>query len=353
MIKNKVVVRKYKQIVRPLDMSSLLLLASAFVSAATLSPSLFATIEGITGEISFVKIDGKSGVKTMLSTMFQAQDQAQALSTVDNKNGVYYLLGSNGVQCNLVGLNLTSGAIVSKAVVPDFVELGWSIGIGQGIAWDPHSNLIIAAGQDKTASWKIGYVSPTTGVLQQKVYVTNTGNMYAGLYGASSVFNANTGDFVMQVGKGQEIPFIRANLGGGNFTEQANCHYTQAFVYDNSSQSMYGLGLINDTSVPGGLVTTLVQMKNDMSGCTVIGNVTGVYKELWSGVAAIDSENRILYFFAMPCAPAKDPKCRGNLPYDLIGIDLASAKTVSNVSAFCTPDASTCPWTLEFAHPTF
>jgi len=154
------------------------------------------------------------------------------------------------------------------------------------------------------------------------------------------------------------IEYIAVNIDSGKVAQLPWCGDAETSDYDLVSKSIYSIGLIIDSSAPGGAVRTLVQTKSDASGCSVVGNVTG-YWIISMGVSAIDTDQRVLYFLSYPCVKEGDPGCQGNGPVDLVGVDLHTAKIVSVASAFCSleartvaPSLSGCPWSLEYANPT-
>lgn len=299
------------------------------------------------GIISFVSIDLESGEQTTLRTLPRSQNQAQALSTIDNKNGIYYILGYDGGP-NLLGLDVANGAVVSNSKISAFQSQG-VVGVGQGLAWVDGTSSIVAAGQDNTSSWRIGFVAPDTGDLEEKALLNNSRGVYEGLLGSPSIYSADRNSFIMAIGvrKASGSIFITADLDTGVITEQQDCGYTQTLGYDTGSKSIFGLGLITDSQAPGGGVRTLVQMKSDLNSCTVVGNVSG-YLHIRIGVSALDNENKIVYFIANPCLHESDPGCLAVGLYDLVGVDMRTAKTVSSVAQFCSTE--TCPWSLEFAN---
>jgi len=304
-----------------------------------------------TGELFLVNIDPKTGNQTTVGKFIKSEAQSQAVATIDDKNGIYYILGTAGEAPNIVGINVTNGRVVSEADIPAFASEEF-VGLGQGIDWEPDTGSIVVAGQDTTQSWSIGLVNPKTGNFDMKAYVNNSDGKYEPVMGSPSVYTTDQRDFVMLLGvmkPKQAIEYIAVNLDTGNVAQVPWCGETETSDYDLVSKSIYGVGLIIDRSAPGGAVRTLVQVKSDASGCVVVGNITG-YWIISMGVSAIDTENRVLYFLSYPCVKKGDPGCQGGGPLDLVGVELQTGKTVSVATAFCNLDKDTCPWSIEFVN---
>jgi len=303
-------------------------------------------------QLFLVRIDPKTGKTTTIGKMIASEAQGQAVATIDNKNGIYYILGYDGKAPNIMGIDTSNGAIVSEAEIPAFAVEAF-VGVGEGIDWEPDTGAIVCAGQDVTLSWSIGLVDPKTGDFTLKAYLNNTERMYDPVLGSPSVYTTDQRDFVMLLGIVTPTPgidYLAVNLDSGKIAQMPWCGTTETVDYDLETKSIYGIGLIIDPGQPGGAMRTLVQVKSDASGCGVVGNVTG-YWIISMGVSAIDTENRILYFLSYPCVKKGDPGCRGDGSLDLVGVDLQTAKVVSVATAFCDM-GTTCPWSLEFANPT-
>jgi hypothetical protein len=330
----------------------LLLLLQAATLCAAVNAGLYGLSESATtGQLFLVNIDPKTGKQTTVGKFIASEAQAQAVATIDDKNGVYYILGYDGKAPNVMGIDVTTGAVVSEAEIPAFASEAF-VGVGQGIDWEPDTGSIVVAGQDTTLSWSIGLVDPITGKFVQKAFLNNTEGKYDPVLGSPSVYTTDQRDFVMLLGVLKPTPaiaYMAVSLVDGNVAQMPWCGDTETTDYDLQSKSIYGIGLIIDPLAPGGAMRTLVQVKSDASSCQVVGNVTG-YWIISMGVSAIDTENRVLYFLSFPCAKKGDPGCQGGGPLDLVGVDLRTAKTVSVASAFCTM-GDTCPWSLEFANP--
>lgn len=331
-------------------MLSLFALTLSMVSAV---PSgLFGLNLDSSGHLSLVEVNPKTGAQTVLGSFLKGEGLAQGLATIDEKNGIYYILGFDGLRPNIVGIDITAAKVVSKAEVAVFATEPL-IGVGQGIDWEPDTGAVVAAGQDKTKSWTIGLVNPKNGSFTRKAYLNNSEGTYDPVLGSPSVYTTDQGDFIMELGVVKPTPnieYLAVNLKSGKVAQLPWCGSTETANYDLTSKSIFGVGLIVDPDAPMGARRTLVQVKSDASACTVVGNITG-YLMINGGISAIDTENRILYFVAMPCVKAGDPGCQGSGPFDLVGVDLTTAKVVSVASAFCSLNAASCPWSLEFANP--
>jgi len=326
------------------------------LSMMSLSASPTAGLYGLsenanTGQLFLVNVDPKTGKQTTVGKFITSEAQAQAVATIDDKNGVYYILGFDGKAPNIMGIDVSNGAIVSEAEIPAFASEMF-VGIGQGIDWEPDTGSIVAAGQDTTQSWSIGLVNPKTGDFDLKAYINNSQGQYDPVLGSPSVYTTDQRDFVMLLGVLKPTPaieYIAVNLDDGKVVHVPWCGDTETSDYDLVSKSIFGIGLTVDRSAPGGAVRTLVQVKSDASSCQLVGNITG-YWIISMGVSAIDTDSRVLYFLSFPCAKKGDPGCQGDGALDLVGVSLQTGKTVSIASAFCTmPD--TCPWSLEFVNP--
>jgi len=330
----------------------LLALGLSVMSLAAPTAGLYGLSENAnTGQLFLVNIDPKTGKQTTVGKFIASESQAQAVATIDDKNGIYYILGFDGKAPNIMGIDVTNGAVVSEAEIPAFASETF-VGVGEGIDWEPDTGAIVVAGQDNTQSWSIGLVNPKTGDFSVKAYVNNSEGKYDPVMGSPSVYTTDQRDFVMLLGVLKPTPsieYIAVNLDSGKVAQVPWCGDTETSDYDLVSKSIFGIGLIVDRKAPGGAVRTLVQVKSDASGCSVVGNITD-YWIISMGVSAIDTDNRVLYFLSFPCAKKGDPGCQGNGPLDLVGVSLKNGKTVSVASAFCTmPD--TCPWSLEFVNP--
>jgi hypothetical protein len=317
--------------------------------SATVTAGLFGLKDLPTGDLSLVNIDPKTGKETIVGTV-SGEVQAQALATIDDKNGIYYILGWDGKKPNIMGIDVITGLVVSKAEIDAFASEAF-VGVGQGIDWEPDTGAIVAAGQDTTRSWSIGLVDPYSGNFDLKAYVNNSEGKYIPALASPSVYTTDQRDFVMLLGLMPPTPgieFIAVNLDSGKVAQMPWCDYLETTDYDLQTKSIYGIGLTIDPHAPGGGVRTLVQVRSDASGCTIVGNVTG-YFIIELGISAIDTEQRVLYFLSFPCVKQGDPGCSGRGAIDLVGVDLRTGKIVSAVSGYCM--IGTCPWSLEFANP--
>jgi len=329
------------------------LLSLTFLSLSlAFTPGLYGLGEDpSSGQLSLVSIDPKTGQQTKIGKFIASEAQAQAVATVDDTNGIYYILGYDGKAPNIMGLDINTGAVVSEAEIPAFATETF-VGVGEGIDWEPDTGSIVCAGQDTTMSWSIGLVNPQTGDFTLKGYLNNTEGKYDPVLGSPSVYTVDQRDYVMLLGvvkPSPNIEYLAVNLDSGKVAQMPWCGDTETTNYDLKTKAIYGIGLTIDPDAPAGAVRTLVQVKSDASSCMVVGNITG-YWIIEMGVSAIDETNRVLYFVSTPCVQKGDPGCQGAGPMDLVGVDLGTGKTVSVATAFCEMEKSTCPWSMEFAN---
>lgn len=322
------------------------------LSVSAVTSGLYGFIENVnTGQLALVSIDPLTGKQTIVGKYIASEAQSQAVATIDDKKGIYYILGFDGKAPNIMGVDVTTGAVVSNAEIPEFASEAF-VGVGQGIDWEPDTGSIVVAGLDTTNSWSIGLVDPQSGKFDLRAYLNNTEGKYDPVLGSPSVYTSDQKDFVMLLGVVKPTPgieYLAVNVDNGKIAQMPWCGLTETVDYDLATKSIFGIGLIPDPLAPGGAMRTLVQVKSDASGCTVVGNVTG-YWIISMGVSAIDTDKRVLYFLSFPCAKKDDPGCQGVGSLDLVGVDLRSGKKVSVAPGFCVM-GDTCPWSLEFANP--
>jgi len=283
-----------------------------------------------------------NGTQVPIGPAYPNFPQAQALSTVDEANGVLYFVGYN-LQTSIpefIGLSLADGSMVSNVPVP-FAEAGF-IGVGQYCAWEPKSQRMIVGGQDKAGNHMFGTIDPVAGDWNS---VANMSSKFIDVLGGDSVFVPGigaAGSYFFQLGTTDAIDVYRLDMATGNITDFKMSQGSNIVTldWDPRSNMLVGLGIgVNST---GDLVRTVANMDPNTGAVTTVGIVPGYVIES-GGEAAFDAASGGLFWIGESTAGTP-----GASPFYLVQVSIADASVLSvSITPLCAQDA-TCPWQIQY-----
>jgi len=289
-----------------------------------------------------VVIDPKTFALINIGTNFPEELQAQQESSLDEKNGVLYLLGYNDSSnsANLLGISLQKGTLVANVPLP-FIEEGF-IGVGMGLAFDPATGDCIVTGNlPSTASTEhdVLSVNPTDGTYKQIGTITADEDVLGGSTTLDYVNRNYYIQFAVKHGiNNVTIDLFILNLDTGKVSDTLPTPFPETLNYNAKDGLIYGFGLQANSSSPTGYSRTVVKYNPADGSSVVLGGIWD-YWIISSDVTALDTTNRILYgFFTEVNGTTTD--------FFLVGVNLDTLQVVTNPHA-CSEDAD-CPWQLQF-----
>ena len=260
--------------------------------------------------------------------------QAQNLAALDALNGIYYFVGYDAATPTLVGLSISTGAVVSSVSLP-FAEMAF-IGVGQSLAWASDLGLAVLTGQTADKTHIVGTVNVTSGKWTQKAKISNTD--YDVLGASCAYIPGGTFIFNLGVTNGTVIANFAVDLATGKVrTADTNDKSNiESMSYNVLDKMIYGLGL---HIVGGGWTRSIVRLDPTTLAITELGLVTDYGIES-GGIGTVDAAAHSLWWIGMkaPYVP--------NTPLFLVQSSLVDGSTISSAQ-LCDNDA-VCPWSLEF-----
>jgi len=310
----------------------LVVITVSLINAAPIG--LYGVAESIA---QLVSIDPATAVTTNIGTGIDSDYDAQGLATIDDKNGIFYLIvtdSENNVL--LIGLSLDDGTVTKQIPLP--FSAGGFIGVGQSVNIDPTSGDIFVSGRDPSVNnqHRIYRIDMATGTLTPLATVA-----FIDVLGASSVYDPKNKVLWLMFGTNTSINLFGYNVTNGKLLWNINddVYNLETMDFDPETGLIYGIGLkvIND-SYASRTVVTLNSATGEFNVIAVIDK-----DQFWiidGGASALDWTNRVLYCYLQPRGPESNP-------FDLVGVDMATGKLVNGAPAACT-DPGACPWSLEY-----
>lgn len=324
-----------------------LLLPSSSASALSSSVSVPPGIYGFNGAAQLIR-QFPNGSSTILSPALPAELQMQQLSTLDQNQAILYALGFNATSqaSNLIGVSLQDGSLVCNVAVP-FIEAGIAVGMGQQLAWDSVTGLLVAGGQlQQGGPHTVGYLDPSSGTFASFAEVNAT---YLPIIGAPSIFDPITASLVMPLGDPVtgEYDLFSVSTQTGSVQEWGEDFLTgtdiQSLAYDSSRGLILGTGLqpngTNPATNASAWQRTLVELDPSSHSITTVGAVPGYLVESGATVA-LDEAAGVLYWIGQKTGAAVSD------PLYLIGLDTQTAAIVSD-PLLCV-DQNACAWNLQY-----
>lgn len=307
----------------------------AFLLLLLSAPLARAELFGLSASVQLERI-AADGSSSAIGPARPADLQAQNLACIDAAGGVYFFVEfSGGSSPSLVGLSLSSGAVVSEAALP-FVESSF-VGVGQLLAWAPDLGLAVLTGQSADGSHLVGTVNATSGAWTQVATVTRTDD---DVLGGSAVYVPRTGEFIFNLGikNGTEIANVAVNMRSGavRIGDNTATGNLESMSLNAKDGMVYGLSL----HITGDSWSRSLSRMDPVSlVIKEVGLVSGFGIES-GGIGTIDAAAQTLFWIGMkaPYVP--------NTPLYLVQVSLADASIVSSAQ-LCADDAS-CPWSLEY-----
>jgi len=308
----------------------LLLLACVQPRSAVVSAQLY----GLSSSVQLNSF-AADGTATPIGPPRPSFLQAQNLAALDAAGGVYYFVEYSGGSPALVGLSLSTGAVLSQVALP-FVEESF-VGVGQLLAWAPDLGLAVLTGQTADGTHLVGTVNASSGAWTPIANVTRSDD---DVLGAAAVYIPATSDFIFNLGvsNGTEIANVAVNLvtGAVRFGDNTQAGNLESMSLNTRDGKVYGLSL---HIVGQGFNRSISVMDPATLAIREIGIVAGYGIES-GGIGTVDAAAQTLFWIGMaaPYVP--------NSPLFLVQVRLADA-TVVSAAQLCASDAE-CPWSLEY-----
>ena len=244
-------------------------------------------------------------------------------------------------ESNLVGLDVTTGVIVSNVKAP-FVS-GPFIGLGQQVDFDQHTGHVIAGGRlTQDGPHVVGRLDPKTGDF---VKVAELDSRLLPVLPGPSVFDTISRQEIVMFGNKTEstISLYAINVDTGDISTIAEDpekgRELSTLAYDDKTQLVYGLGMKRVSSTE--FERTLVELDPRQQIWRTVGVIEG-YEVASGGETTIDEAARALLWIGQKSGANQTD------PFHLISVDISSAK-VTAAPILCNKDAE-CPWSIDSWH---
>lgn len=291
---------------------------------------------GLSASVQLTHYDA-SGTATPIGQPVASEDQAQNLAALDAARGVYYFVGfdPSSPTPRLIGLSLSTGAVVSSVALP-FVEEAF-VGVGQLLAWASDLGLAVMTGQTADQTHLIGTVNATSGAWTQVASISRADD---DVLGGSAAYIPGAQTFIFNLGaqNGTVIDNFAVDLKTGSVRNGTNTQMgnIESMSYNYADGMVYGLGLHivgNDWN------RSIVVMDPATLEITEVGQVPGFGIES-GGIGTVDVAGDSLWWIGMQ-APYV-----ANTPLYLIQCSLKDA-SVKSSAQICDSDPQ-CPWSLQY-----
>jgi hypothetical protein len=291
---------------------------------------------GLSASVQLQRFDA-SGTATPVGPPVANEDQAQNLAALDNVNGIYYFVGfdPSSPTPRLIGLSLSTGAVVSSVTLP-FVEEAF-VGVGQLLAWASDLGLAVMTGQTADQTHLIGTVNATSGAWTQVASISRADD---DVLGGSAAYIPGEQTFIFNLGaqNGTVIDNFAVDLKTGSVRNGTNTQMgnLESMSYNAADGKVYGLGLHIDGNAWNRSIAVMDPATLEI---TEIGQVPGFGIES-GGIGTVDVAGNSLWWIGMqsPYTP--------NAPFFLIQTSLQDA-SVKSSAQICDSDP-TCPWSLQY-----
>ncbi len=274
------------------------------------------------------KIDPSTGKPEQIGPSIVNLVQSAQLSSVDEKNQIYYVLGLNTTDSHphLIGIHLNNGSILYNVAMP-FKEYSY-VGIGQTINVDPVSGDVFVSWFDTTVH-NIARVVPKTGALTPISTIR-----YNDFYTSASCFDPVNRLLWMQLLDHRQVPLFALNVETKQwvYSNVNNTFNMQTFDFDSETGLIYGIGYVLK---PEGQYARVLVSLNSSAAFSLVGTIDG-YGILNADMATIDVKNRKLYSVLQ--------EYKHDSPFHLISVDLNTA----TVSTHPEVKRETFPRSIEF-----
>ncbi|KAJ3450072.1 hypothetical protein M0812_06237 [Anaeramoeba flamelloides] len=215
---------------------------------ALLNLTLGYSLYGISHPVDLVSVNPQDASITQIGSIISHESLGDNLGSLDNKNKIYYFLGTNltDSKIDLVGLNLDPnqgeiGSIRYEVRTP-FITASY-IGIGEICSVDPNTGDVIVMGRDPKYNYQHNLirVTPQTGKLQELAQFKFID------FGSDSHVYANGIEWIQFAVKqdNQTASKLVAfdTYSGSQVYEIDDKYFLSGLNYDQATNSIYGLGL--------------------------------------------------------------------------------------------------------------
>ena len=273
-------------------------------------------------------------------------------STIDRDNGVLYFIGSTKPafhmgNISLVGVSLTTGAVVSNAAIPVVPSTGPGRADLFEAAIEYASDLkaivvLITDFTDSINSHVLGTIHPTTGEWSVIRAVSNPAS--ASTQPAAAVYIPEKQIFIFQLGVNRILTLFAYNFKTVALVNTTGPQFTD-FVFNPILGHVWGHGV----TVKGSYI---VRVLSKMDPSTLTVEVVKVLDSLavdGGNLVTLDVEEQTMYWIT---SLSKDNNSSKPLPFYLVGVALDNATIVSQSLqcpswAYAQDTPSKCPATLD------
>jgi len=274
-------------------------------------------------------------------------------STIDRDNGVLYFIGSTKPafqmgNISLVGVSLTTGAVVSNAAIPIVPSTGPGRAdlFEAAIEWASDLEAIVVLITDFTDSANshvLGTIRPRTGEWSVIRAVSNP--VSTSPQPAAAVYIPEKQIFIFELGVNRVLTLFAYNFKTGALLNTTGPQFTD-FVFNPTDGMVWGHGV----TVKGNYV---VRELSKMDPSTLKVEVVKVLDSLavdGGNLVTLDVEEQTMYWIT---SLSKDSNSSKPLPFYLVGVALANATVVSQSLqcpswAYAQDSPSKCPATLDY-----
>ena len=304
-------------------LSALVLSGLGGGAAYAATPGLFGILSGA----QLARINPVDGSASPVGQGLSYEAVGQNLAAIDRTHGVYYLLGYNtsSKSTNLVGVNMTIGAVVTDVATP-FILPGFFASGECFLAFSDARGKAVLAGQMAIgAPYTFVLMDTSSGVYS--IVAQLNASQYGPVGYAPSVLVPDRDEYVVMYARnpgttGEVLSLFSISLAdGGVSLWDDDCGDAVVLDFDGGSGLVYGIGQDRQHNYERALFSFDPSGKN----CTRVGGDITAFETLVVGEGAIDSSARVFYWSAMPNNATKPPFP----PVNLIGTSLLDATTIS------------------------
>ena len=315
--------------------------AAAVAAAARPPPGLF----GLSATAQLLRI-ADNGTTTAVGAALGGQP-AQGLAVIDAASAELLAVLFQGGRATLVTADLATGKQVAAVPLP-FAEQAF-VGVGQYIALNSLTGLVIVGGQLRNETHVLGQVDRRTGAYTEFARFSSCD--YADAAGtAQAAFVPALNTVLVQAARaipnpppfplpGTTILAIELDTGAVRALDEGldSGRNIMGAVFDPPTGSVFGIGTRANASSPVGFDRVLSRLFPQNLTIADVGRIETREVTDLGGMTAVDSAGRALYMLADNGA-TKDK-------FELIRVDLETA-AVDSAAVEC--DINSCPWALDF-----
>eukprot|EP01006_Ploeotia_vitrea_P040468 TRINITY_DN66427_c7_g7_i1.p1 TRINITY_DN66427_c7_g7~~TRINITY_DN66427_c7_g7_i1.p1 ORF type:complete len:340 (-),score=45.09 TRINITY_DN66427_c7_g7_i1:140-1159(-) len=338
----------------------MLLWVFVFAPLVLCAPEDFTLLFAISGSgakppRTFETISPTTGKPVQIGQEFKETFDAQGLSSIDDRRGIYYFIGRNltAHDIHLIGVSTDTGNVLSQTPLPFLRES--FIGVGEYVNTNSETGHCYCTGRsdDGSETHELWDVDPFT---HKKKLIANVGDKSKiEVLGGLAVYDPSFGVEWVQLARNDTgrlfVRFYGYDVKTGFLVNIIDDEYNMAtMAYDQNTQRIFGIG---GTREQGKIVLRLVRFDSETGQFHVIGDIPG-YHGFMGSEFTINHRARKAYGFMTKFQGANSRHVyrRGEkmpaaqMSFDLVTISLDTGKVLHTVE-YCS-EIFACPWSFQY-----